>query len=383
MALAITALAWVLAAVIALIDRLAYPPLRGEPIGFDPDEAPPVTILIPARNEEHNIEGCVLSVLNQTYPNLQVIVIDDQSTDATPAILDAIAARDPRLRVVRGQALPEGWVGKGWALWQGHQQAEGEWLLLLDADVRLEPWALDQMVDAAIERRIDLLNPWPRFVNVSFWERLLQPMLWGLVRLRFPLVWVNQPWAPENMAFGPVMLVRKAVYDSIEGHKPVAMDILEDVALAKLLRRRGWRTLVINGKHIARVRMYHNLREIVNGWTKTAYGAMAYNLPLMIIAIAGLFWVATQPLITLAWGLAAGPFAFVALGGIQLIALGWRRLLDARENDFPVWTLPLHPIAIVLVHYMQLRALWQYYFGSYEWKGRNYHKPQPASFKDE
>lgn len=374
----VTAAAWAVMALVAMLDRLAFPALRGETAGFAPEDAPPVTVLIPARNEERNIEGCVLSVLNQTYPNVKAIVIDDQSTDATPAILEAVAARDPRLRVIHGQPLPDGWVGKGWALWQGHQQAEADWLLLLDADVRLEPWAVDQMIREALERGADLLNPWPRFVNIGFWERLLQPMLWGLVRLRFPLIWVNQPWAPENMAFGPVMMIRKSVYDAIGGHKPVAMDILEDVALSKYLRARGYKTIVLNGKHIARVRMYHSLREIVDGWTKTAYGAMAYNFPLMIVAILGLFWVSTQPFVTLAWSLANADTGLMAIAGFQILALGWRRLQDARDNDFPLWTLLLHPLAIVLVHWMQVRALWKYYFGSYEWKGRSYRKPKPA-----
>lgn len=373
------AAAWAFAALLAFIDRLAYPELRAEPIGFDPQDAPGVTVLIPARNEERNIEGCVLSVLNQTYPKVRAIVIDDQSTDATPAILDALSARDDRLRTIHGEPLPEGWVGKGWALWQGHQQADGDWLILLDADVRLEPWAVDQMLHSALERGADLLNPWPRFVNISFWERLLQPILWGLVRLRFPLIWVNQPWAPENMAFGPVMMIRKSAYDAIGGHKPVAMDILEDVALSKYLRVRGYKTVVINGKQIARVRMYHSLKEIIAGWTKTAYGAMAYNFPLMVLAIFGLFFLATQPFVALGAGLLTDNSTWVMLAGLQIIAMGWRRIIDAQDNDFPFWTLLLHPLAMLLVHWMQIQALWKYYFGSYEWKGRAYHKPKPAN----
>lgn len=381
-AMLVTAVGWIVATVVGWLDQTFYPPLPGrrdDRQGFSTEEdAPTVSILIPARNEERNIEGCVLSVLNQTYPHLNVIVVNDQSTDQTGELLDEMAANDERLSVVHGQELPDGWIGKGWALYQGYQEASGKWIVLLDADVRLEPWAVERVVEHAERKRVDFLNPFPRFVCISFWERLMQPLLWGLVRLRYPLVWVNQQWARENMAFGPMIVVRRSAYDTIDGHKLVASDILEDVALAKLMRRRGYRTFVVNGKRLLRVRMYHNLRELIDGWTKTAYGAMNYNFALMILAIGGLFWAALQPFITVAYGVTVADETWVYLGGFQILGIAFRRLGDARENDFPLWSILLHPFALLVVHYMQLSALWQYYFGSYHWKGRLYHRPQPA-----
>lgn len=373
-----TAAGWAVATVLSLVDQFLYGALPAGPVARDPEAAPRVSVLIPARNEEHNIEGCVLSVLNQTYPAIEVIVVDDQSTDRTPELLEEMAAGHSRLRVLRGRDLPEGWIGKGWALWQAHQEADGDWIVLLDADVRLEPWALDRAIEKAERDQIDLLNPWPRFVNLGFWERVMQPLLWGLVRLRFPLVWVNQAWSPENMAFGPMMVLRKEAYDAIGGHRPVATDILEDVALAKHMRKRGYRTRVVNGKRLFRIRMYRNLQELLDGWTKTAFGAMSYSLPMMLVAVVGLFWAATQPFVTLAWALIVGHATYASLAGLQVLALLVRRWADARENDFPTISILLHPLGILLVHYMQLRAVWKYYFGSYHWKGRDYHKPKPA-----
>lgn len=379
-----TAICLVLTSVLALIDHLLYRPL---PAGSTEAHLrqrprPRVTVLIPARNEERNIEGCVLSVLNQTYANLDVIVVNDQSTDRTGELLDEMAKADNRLLHVRGESLPEGWVGKGWALYQGHRRATGEWIVLLDADVRLEPWAIDQVVDKAERDKIDFLNPYPYFVNVTFWEKLMQPLLWGIVRIRFPLFAVNQTLTRRNpafgMAFGPMIVVRRSAYDAVEGHKHVAMDILEDVALAKLMRNRGYRTFVVNGKNIFRVRMYQNLHELMNGWSKTAYGAMGYNLALMGLAVFGLFWAAAQPFLTAGLGMLAGSTTWTALGLFQVIGVLWRRLLDHRENSFPLWTILLHPLAITVVLYIQARAVWQYYFGAYTWKDRDYKKPKPA-----
>lgn len=374
-------------AIIAILDHLFYPPL---PAGASAEHRheqprPRVTILIPARNEEANIEGCVLSAFNQTYPDLEVIVVDDNSTDRTGDLLRELAAVDDRLTVVEGQPLPEGWIGKGWALYQGHQKATGKWIMLLDADVRLEPWAVDQLVARAERQNIDFLNPYPYFVNVSFWEKVMQPLLWGIVRIRFPLIFVNQRLTRRNpafaMAFGPCILVRKESYDAVGGHRHVAMDILEDVALAKLMRNRGYRTCVLNGKNLLRVRMYHNLRELMDGWGKTAYGAMGYNLPLMLAAVFGLTFAAAQPFATLAWGAITANQTWMSLGLFQVLGVMWRRILDHNENDFPLWTILLHPVAIMVVLYIQLRAVWQYYFGAYRWKDRQYHKPKPASTK--
>lgn len=381
-----TAVCLVLTSLVALIDHWLYRPLPAGPSGAKTDDSrPKVTVLIPARNEEHNIEGCVLSVLNQSYRNLNVIVINDQSTDRTGELLADMAKSDARLVAIDGEPLCEGWIGKGWALYQGHRRADGEWIVLLDADVRLEPWAIDQVVAKAERDNIDFLNPYPYFVNISFWEKLMQPLLWGIVRIRFPLFAVNQTWTKRNMAFGmafgPMILVRKSAYDAVEGHKHVAMDILEDVALAKLMRNRGYRTFVVNGKNIFRVRMYNSLKDLMDGWSKTAFGAMGYNLTLMALAVFGLFWAAAQPFVTAAygyWSESPNASVWLSLGLFQMLGVIWRRVLDHRENSFPFWTILLHPLAIAVVLYIQTRAVWQYYFSAYNWKGRDYKKPKPA-----
>lgn len=379
----VTVVCLALLSLLALLDRIFYRPLpKGAASDAEKIKDKQVTVLIPARNEEHNIAGCVESVLAQSHKHVNVIVVNDQSTDRTGQILKDLCARDQRVLAIDGENLPDGWVGKGWALYQGHKRATGEWIVLLDADVRLEPWAIEQVVSFAEQRQIDFLNPYPYFVNLTFWERLMQPLLWGIVRIRFPLIGVNQTLTRANpafaMAFGPMIVVRKSAYDAVDGHRHVAMDILEDVALAKLMRKRGYRTYVINGKNVFRVRMYENLKQLMDGWSKTAFGAMGYNLPLMLLAIFSLFWAAGQPFVTLVYGWLTGTELWLRLGLFQVMGVLLRRLLDHHENSFPVWTILLHPLAIAVVLYIQSRAVWQYYFGAYNWKDRAYKKPKPA-----
>jgi chlorobactene glucosyltransferase len=380
LAMLLSGIGWLILSLIAYLDQRFYPPLLPEREISPP--FPRVTIIIPARNEERNIEGCLRSVLSQEYPELEILVVDDESTDRTPEIVESYARKDPRLKLIRGAPIPPGWVGKGWALYQGHLKAEGEYLILLDADTRLYPHAVTTLVAYNRKNPVDLLNPIPRFVQKTFWEKVLGPLLWGMVRIRFPWIWVNQRWIPDNMAFGPLLFIRKEVYDAVGGHRLVAHDILEDVALSRLLKERGFLTRIVSGKYLFEIRMYHSLREIIEGWTKTAYGAMGYNPVLMAMAILGSFFLATQPFLTLILSLFLGDSARVWLGLslFQLLGLCIRRILDARENEYPLWTILFHPVGMVLIHSMQLSSVWRYYFGSFRWKGRIYRRPgKPTS----
>jgi len=362
---------WALLAVVGLVDHLAYPPLRllGEEQTGAQDRS---SVLMPARNEEKNIERCVKSVLQQDWHNLELVVTNDRSEDATGDILAGLAAHDARLHVIDGEQLPEGWVGKGWAVYQAHQAAQGTWVLLLDADTELEPGAIRTVVRYAQQQRIDFLNPTPQFINRSFWEKTMKPVLWGLVMTRFPMLWVNLPFLKENMAFGPFLLIRKSCYDAVEGHRHVCHDILEDVALSRLIKGEGYRTRLINGRHLFKIRMYDSFSGLLEGWIKTAYGAMNYNLLLMSLAVLGLFYLALFPFVGLAlsfsgWGAALAPAALAAV-----TALYTRRVIDGFRFRFGAISLLMHPLAMVVVQYMQAAAVWRFYFGQLTWKGRAY-----------
>lgn len=373
--------AWVGTILLLIIEQRLVPPLQPAPSALPPTGAPKVSILIPARNEERNIRRCLDSVLNQDYGHFEVIVIDDQSEDATAAIVTEYAAADSRIRLIRGQPLPDGWKGKGWALWQGHQQAVGEWVLLLDADTKLYPHALGGTLAFALKRNIDFLNPTPYFRLGSFWERVMQPFVWDFVLIRFPKLLVNWRRFPDNMAFGPFLLIRKAVYDAVDGHRGVCHSILEDVLLSQDIKKAGYSTYVVDGSAIFEVRMYTNLSEVIEGWMKTAFASMNYNLPLMLAAILGMFLTTALPFAVLplaTWQyLAHGSetaLLFTYAGLFQVGALLLRRFIKDLYYGFPLAYIVTHPFAVFVVLYMQLNSTYQYYFGAITWKGRSYAK---------
>lgn len=372
---------WAASILLLMLEQRFVPPLPADRYRDPPPGNPKVSILIPARNEERNIARCLEAVLAQDYANFEVIVTDDQSEDRTAAMVQAYAQRDPRVRLIAGAPLPAGWKGKGWALWQAHQQARGDWVVLLDADTRLYPSALTQLLNFAIENKIDFLNPTPFFVLGSFWERVLQPFIWDFVLLRFPRILINWAKFPDNMAFGPCLVIRKSIYDAVEGHRRVCHSILEDVLLSKEIKKAGYKTYVVNGAAIYEVRMYTNLREVLNGWTKTAFASMNYNLPLMILAIVGMFCAAALPFLTLpiaayAYILNGSETAwwFLIAGAFQCTALLGRRFLKDVYYQFPLRYIVTHPFAVFFVIYMQIDSTYKYYFGTITWKGRQYAK---------
>lgn len=373
--------AWSASILLLLLEQKFAPPLRSDAYSNQPPGRPKVSILIPARNEERNIARCLQSVLDQDYDNFEVFVTDDQSEDRTAAIVAEFAARDPRVHLIRGAQLPDGWKGKGWALWQAHQKAEGEWVLLLDADTKLYPHALSQTLGFAIDRKIDFLNPTPLFILGSFWERTIQSFVWDFVLLRFPRLLVNWKRFPDNMAFGPFLLIRKAVYDAVDGHRRVCHSILEDVLLAKTIKDEGYATFVVDGAAIFEVRMYTNFKEVLQGWTKTAFASMNYNLPMMLLAILGMFCAAALPFLTLpvagiVWAQTGDPTAwlFFVAGVFQVGALMLRRVLKDIYHHFPLAYVLTHPFAVFVVIYMQIDSTYKYYFGAITWKGRSYVK---------
>ena len=245
--------------------------------------------------------------------------------------------------------------------------------MLLDADTALYSHAIRTSLQFALEKKIDFLNPTPQFRNRSFWEKALQPLLWGFVMTRFPLMWVNNASLKENMAFGPFLLIKSDVYDAVGGHKNVCHDILEDVALARLLKDKGYRTYVVNGMNIFEIRMYDSFAQILEGWIKTAYGAMNYNILLMTVAIFGLFYLSLLPMLILVGALIGWFDASLIEPSLwAILALYARRIWDHFRFRFSLLSLWMHPIGMLVVQYMQITAVWRYHFGALTWKGRSY-----------
>lgn len=236
------------------------------------DELPALCFLVPARDEEENVERCVRSLLSQDYPRerLSVVVVDDGSRDRTEAVVRAIAAEDDRLRVVQAPALPRGWKGKVNACCAGVEASpQGvEWLCFIDADVWAKPSLARSAVISALHGRTDLLSLAPKLELRSIAERLVIPCGFYILAFTRDLARTQQPDNDEAVATGQFMLIRRSAYEAVGGHAAVRTAICEDVELARLMKRRGHRVLLLDGARFVNARMYDSWGELWPGFAK-------------------------------------------------------------------------------------------------------------------
>ncbi|HEU4565626.1 MAG TPA: glycosyltransferase family 2 protein, partial [Gemmatimonadaceae bacterium] len=268
----LAALPWLVTPVIVLV-RARRSRTLDEEAAAAPDDAPLASIIIPARDEAHNIARCARSVLAARYPALEVIVVDDRSTDGTGEIARAIAAEDARLRVVETPPLPDGWFGKQWACATGAAAARGALLCFTDADTTHAPDLLPRAVNALRSRDADLLSVAGTQEAHGFWERLIQPQIFSLLLARYGGTEVvnRSPRVEDKIANGQFMLFRRAAYEASGGHEAVRGRVAEDLALAQRLFALDYRTALVLGAPQLATRMYTSLRELVRGWMKNIY----------------------------------------------------------------------------------------------------------------
>ena len=232
----------------------------------------PVTIVIPARNEAGTIETVVRSILASAYRPFELIVVDDRSTDGTAVIVERLAADEPRLRLVHGEALPDGWYGKPWACAQGAKAGSGALLLFTDADTRHEPELLGRAVAALERQRADLVTVSPHQRCVTFWERLIMPQIWLLLGLRYHPRRVNRGTRERDViANGQFILTTREAYEAVGTHAAVRHEVAEDLALAQAYLRHGRRLHFAFAERLMETRMYQSLPQLVEGWSKNIY----------------------------------------------------------------------------------------------------------------
>lgn len=264
------------------------------------DDAPLVSVLVPARNEEHRaLARSVRSMLAQDYAPLEVIVVNDRSTDLTLSILREIATTNEHLRVIDGAELPSGWLGKPHALQQAFENSRGEWTLATDADMILDPRAVRTAVNIARAQRLDALTLIPRIDCESFWERVFMPTFGWFMLMALPLERVNDPKRAEALGVGGFFLIRRRAMERIGGYRAVRGEVVEDLRTAELLKNSGARLRVEYAPDLARTRMQPSFREIWEGFTKNLYAGARFSLWWALLSATLVFFFTVVPVLVL------------------------------------------------------------------------------------
>ncbi|MEC7987113.1 MAG: glycosyltransferase family 2 protein [Myxococcota bacterium] len=329
-----------------------------------PEKGEFLSICVPARNEAENIGACVRHALQSRWPNLEVLVVDDRSTDDTGAIALEAAAGDNRFRLIKGEEPQVGWAGKPWTCARAAKEAKGAWLLFIDADVCVDKDAAAAAVLLAQERELDLLSFFGRWTLVSFWEKTIIPAVGWLIRGVVDFDKANNQALPDAFANGQFILMRRSAYASIDGHGAVRDQVLEDVRLAQAVKRAGFRVEIRPAGWSFDVRLYRSLQEIVQGYAKNLYEGMNRNPMMGFSAILFILFGSLFPFfalifailmkVTLGWNL----FSWSILAGFLLISIAqlvfrWRiERFDERAGNMS-WS---HPLANVMLIYILLRS---------------------------
>lgn len=351
-----------------------------------PADAPKVSVCIPARNEENNIRRCVEAVLRQDYPNLEVIVLDDRSTDSTSKILHDVKEQAPSLHIISGSDLPEGWAGKPHALYQAANVAHGEWLCFVDADTFLAPNSLSSVFAKAIETKADLFTVMTRQILGSFWERTVMPLVMTALSVGFSPRKVNDPTRRDAVANGQFIFIKRSIYDLIGGHERIKDQIVEDKALSENVKWNGHRLVVADGRQVVSTRMYTSLASMWEGWTKNIYLGLRDHPSLLLLGAFGATLALIAALFLPVWPLLGGIWFFNNGGWMSLVVIAqalivWGYLIFIRaiiagEMGISRWYAFATPLGAGVFAAMMLTSAWKVVSGQgVTWRGRRY-KPK-------
>jgi len=333
--------------------------------------AGPVSVLIPARNEEKSIEAAVRSVAANRHPVHEIVVYDDLSTDQTPVILARLQEEIPQLRVVRGFGLPDGWIGKPHACHQLARHATGEMLLFIDADVRLTHEAIERV--ASLLERADVATAVPRQEMESWPERVVMPLLHLTYTSWLPQVLVPATCDERLVAAnGQIMAMSRRAYDALGGFATVRHEIVDDVAFCRHAKRAGQRVVFADGDQIASCRMYTSGREVWEGFSKNIYeGIGGSPLALVAILLVHLFFF-VLPYLALPYALVNGDASLVAPAAAGVIGNVSLRALLALRYRQPGAGLVLHPLSVLALCAIAINSFRWSTAGTVRWAGRTY-----------
>jgi len=341
-----------------------------------PEPAPLVSVLIPARNEEENIENCLRSLRMQDYTNFEIIVLDDNSEDRTAELVKAMAAKDDRIRLIKGAPLAEGWAGKPFACYQLAEKARGSWLMFIDADTTHAPHMLRSTLAIALELKPSMLSGFPRQLAESIPEKIAMPLLYFVIMSLMPLWWVHRSKGHRpSLTIGQFILFSREDYWRMDGHMAVKDRILEDVWLGVETVRHGGRHIAIDLSTVFYCRMYRNVGKMWEGFVKWMYSVAALSpLALFGLVAAGfVFYFAPFYWLWNAYFSVAAPTDWrfiVAFQVAMIICMRW--LVDHHFRQSLISTV-LHPLGFSFLLVAGLYGGWREVVGlGVRWKERFY-----------
>jgi chlorobactene glucosyltransferase len=352
--------------------------------------SPLISILVPARNEERCIEACVRSLVNQTYERLEVIVLEDNSSDGTSMLVQRIIDGLPRtqtgrLHLLHGAELPEGWIGKNFACYQLAREACGDYLLFTDADTVHAPGTVEAVLACMQYSGVQLLTAQPAFELGSLGERLVVPLLNFTIMTLLPVALVHlRPEPSLATGNGQLLCFQREAYEAIGGHAKVKHKILEDVLLARALKAAGHRMIFVDALDFVRCRMYHSFAEVWAGFSKNLFAFYNYSLPFALFALLLNFALfVAPPLIVIAAFLLHFPTSTLMLALLAYaLAVLMRLLLTLRFTSRKDGLAPflfagllcfMHPLSLWLECLILLNSIYvSHRKTGVVWKGRHY-----------
>jgi chlorobactene glucosyltransferase len=343
-----------------------------------PEPAPLVSVLIPARDEETNITACLESLREQDYPNFEVLVLDDNSSDNTADIVSRIAAADNRIQLIRGKHLPKGWAGKPFACDQLAKMAKGSWFLFVDADTTHAPHMLRSLLALALRSKSSLLSGFPRQLATSLPQKIAIPLFYFVILSWFPMWWLQRSKKPRpSLAIGQLLLFPRDEYWRIGGHKAVKSRILEDVWLGVEVNRHGGGQVVVDLSPVVSCNMYQGMRAMCEGFFKWVYSIAALSPAALVglIIVGCLFFLAPFYWLWKDLFVEATPsgWGYILIFQVAVIIF-MRWLVDGRFKE-PVVSALLHPIGFSFLIVASIYAGVRQTLGTgARWKKRLYDK---------
>jgi chlorobactene glucosyltransferase len=325
-----------------------------------------VSVLVPARNEENNIGACLASLLQQAYPNFEILVLDDNSTDKTAEIVQAFAAQDSRVKLIKGATLLTGWLGKNWACHQLGEKATGEIFIFTDADVRVAPRAMTHTVSWIQHLGLGMLSAFCHQITETLPEKLAVPVVNMLVYSYLPL-WLTYHSKADSLAAanGQWLAFTRESYRKIGGHRSVRDQVVEDVELSRLAKRNDEKILVVAAKDEVFSRMYHSAQQVWEGYSKNLFGLLRFKTAPFFIILALLLVIHIAPYVLVFFK------SFAALALVAIVMNVAIRLILAIKFAQPLLagTL-LHPVGIAYTILIGLNSYRWHKTRKIKWKGR-------------